>query len=82
MQLLSLKHAAERMDVSRSLVFRWVDEGLIPITILGMGPKGNRIVRIDEADLEKFMRERKNAVKMRQSRRLSVVNGAAHKLAE
>jgi predicted site-specific integrase-resolvase len=75
MRLLSLKHSAERMDVSRSVVFRWVDQGLIPITILGMGPKGNRIVRIDEADLEKFMRERKNAVKTRQSHGASIGAG-------
>jgi len=77
MQLLSLKHAAARMDVSRALVFRWVEHGLIPITILGIGPKGNRIVRIDEADLEKFMRERKNIVKTRRSNmQPSLVNGA------
>jgi predicted site-specific integrase-resolvase len=67
MQLLSLKHAAQRMDVSRALVFRWAEQGLIPVTILGYGPKGNRIMRIDEADLEKFMKERKNTVKTRQS---------------
>ena len=79
MQYLSLKHVAERLDVSRALVFRWVEQGLIPVTILGVGPKGNRrILRVDENDLEKFVRERKNTVKTRRSNmRLSVVNGAA-----
>jgi hypothetical protein len=64
------------MDVSRALVFRWVAEGLIPIVILGYGPKGNRIVRIDERDLEKFMSERRNVVKPRRSSRLRLAAGA------
>jgi len=53
MKCIKLEEAAERLDVSETTVRRYVKAGKIPAF------RFDRIYRIIEADLEKFIKERK-----------------------
>jgi excisionase family DNA binding protein len=51
---LTPEHAAEKVGVSRSLVYRWCEEGRLPHYRLGGRGRRGRIL-IDEGDLEAFL---------------------------
>ena len=53
--LLKLAEAARMLAISRALVHRWVSEGRIPAIVLGVGPKGHRIIRIRAESIERFI---------------------------
>ncbi len=49
---LSAPQAAEVVGVDRVTIFRWVDDGLLPVERYGL----RRIIMIDPDDLRKFAR--------------------------
>ena len=84
-QLLKPGKAAKRLDVARTLILKWIEEGRIPFVLLGTGPsflrkgkliKGKRILRIKETDLEKFIEEHENTTRERDARRLRLASAS------
>jgi excisionase family DNA binding protein len=55
--LLSLKEVSERLSLHINTVRKFIDQGLIPIV------KFEKAIRVEERDLEKFIRTRKRRVK-------------------
>ncbi len=56
-KLLTVKDAAEKLNVSVSAIYKWIDEHRIPYVDLGYEGK-RRCVRFRENDLEKEIRGR------------------------
>lgn len=56
-RMLTLKQAAERLGIHLNTLRKYVDRGVIPKLKL------DRLVRIEEKDLEEFIRSRKQGVK-------------------
>ena len=54
--LLTLQAAADRLSVSKSLIKKWVAEGVIEVVRLGTGKR--RLIRIRPETLEAFVAER------------------------
>src|SRR5215831_8624079 len=50
-----LATAAKKLDISRSLLHRWISEGKIPAIVLATGPRGHRILRIRPEAIERFI---------------------------
>ena len=55
--MLTLKEVSERLGLHINTVRRYVNKGMIPIV------KFERAIRIEERDLEKFIKARKQAAK-------------------
>ena len=55
--MLTLKEVSERLSLHINTVRKYINQGLIPIV------KFEKAVRIEERDLEKFIRTRKRRVK-------------------
>jgi excisionase family DNA binding protein len=51
-ELLRIPEAAERLNVSRATVYRWIDEGRLPAVQLG-GPGAP--IRVPAAELERWL---------------------------
>ena len=56
-RMLTLKEVSERLSLHINTVRKYINQGLIPIV------KFEKAVRIEERDLEKFIRTRKRRVK-------------------
>lgn len=54
-KLITFKEAADCLTVSLRQIERWVEDGLLPVVVFGY-----RCKRIDCADLQKFINNRKN----------------------
>jgi len=55
--MLTLKEVSERLALHINTVRKYIDQGMIPIV------KFEKAVRIEERDLEKFIRARKRRIK-------------------
>jgi excisionase family DNA binding protein len=58
MTFLTPETAAEKIGVSRSLIYQWIEEGRITHYRLGGRGKRGRIM-IDQADLYRFLEQQK-----------------------
>lgn len=59
--MLTLKEVSERLGLHINTVRRYVNKGMIPIV------KFERAIRIEERDLEKFIKARKQAATKKKS---------------
>jgi excisionase family DNA binding protein len=57
-ELLRIPEAAEKLNVSRASIYRWISEGRVPAVQLG--GKGSPI-RIPAAELHEWLNERRNS---------------------
>jgi excisionase family DNA binding protein len=58
---MTVREAAEKLEISQSLCYRLVEEGRLKCVRIGQ--KGRRgCIRVREADLEEFLRECQNSV--------------------
>jgi len=55
--MLTIKQISERLGLHENTIRRYISEGKIPIV------KFDRAVRVEEKDLEKFIKVRKRAAK-------------------
>lgn len=56
-KLLTAKEAAEKLSVSISAIYKWIDERRIPYVDLGAEGR-KRCIRFRETDLEKEVKEK------------------------
>jgi len=56
-KLFTVKDAANRLNVSVSAIYKWIDERRIPHIDLG-AENGRRCIRFKENDLEKMLSEK------------------------
>ena len=56
--MLTVKHVAERLGISQSLVYGWCDDHLLPHFRLGGKAKRGKIL-IEEAALQSFLQDHK-----------------------
>ena len=56
-RLLTAKQVADRLQISLSTVYLWVDQGVLPCIALSRGTR-KRCLRFDEEALEHWLEER------------------------